>query len=424
MGVTTEMFPRRLRPAIDHSARPSGRDALVRNVTMKRLSIPTLLLCALTIVCLAQPARAQVEVSVTIGGFYDELAPYGRWVDCRYGQCWVPERVASGWQPYTNGEWVYTEYGWTWMSDDPWGGNPYHYGTWSYMDQYGWSWVPGTVWAPAWVTWSYGNNYVGWAPLPPNVAFERSGYSGRAVVVNSTQYVFVPMNRFVGTNVTSVRVSAQQNAAIFRKTTPVTRFAVSGGIVRNTAIPVATIQHAAGKTIETRNISVARTTPHSMTAVTAGKSSHVAIVAHSSEVKAAVAARPQAASHSAAPSEEKGRKAEVKPEPASAKPQSRQATTVQPTPVKPKHQESAKPQSRQASATAQPTPAKPKHQEQAAPKAHVATPAESHAQAAKTPSHPQQEAPKAPAQAAKPAPPKQDSEQKSPEKKDKGEEKN
>ena len=44
----------------------------------------------------AQAARAQVSVNVTIGGFYDELAPYGRWVDCRYGQCWVPAQVAVG----------------------------------------------------------------------------------------------------------------------------------------------------------------------------------------------------------------------------------------------------------------------------------------------------------------------------------------
>ena len=233
---------------------------------MKRFAITTLLLGALAMVCAAVPAKAQVNVNVSIGGFYDELSPYGRWIDCSYGQCWVPERVSADWQPYTNGQWVYTEYGWTWMSDDPWGGSPYHYGTWTSLDRYGWCWVPGTVWAPAWVTWSYGNNYVGWAPLPPSVAFGASGYSGRAVVVSTTQYVFVPMNRFVGTNVNSVRVSARQNATIFRQTTAVTSFGVSGGIVRNTAIPVATIERAAGVRIQTHNISDARTTPRSMAA--------------------------------------------------------------------------------------------------------------------------------------------------------------
>ena len=316
---------------------------------MKKFLVTPLFLGALAIVFAAQPTKAQVEVSVTIGGFYDELAPYGRWVDCSYGECWVPERVGTDWQPYTNGQWVYTDYGWTWVSDDPWGGNPYHYGTWTSLDQYGWCWVPGTVWAPAWVTWSYGNNYVGWAPLPPTVVFGASGYAGRAVVLTPTQYVFVPMNRFVGTNVTSVRVSAQQSATIFRQTTPVTRFAVSGGIVRNTGIPVATIQRATGARIETRRISAANTTPRSMSAGTSGKSRRVAIVAPAREVKAAVAARPQAVSRSAAPSEQKGRRADVNRESRSARPESRQGSTVGRAPVKPEQQEQRSRKARGAS---------------------------------------------------------------------------
>ncbi len=329
----------------------------------------TLFLSTLAILAMfvpARPAHAQVDVNVTIGGFYDELAPYGQWVDCSYGQCWVPARVSADWQPYTNGQWVYTDYGWTWMSDDPWGGNPYHYGTWTTLDHYGWCWVPGTVWAPAWVTWSYGNNYVGWAPLPPNIAFGESGYSGRAVVVSPTQYVFVPMNRFAGANVRSVRVSAQQNATIFRQTTPVTRFGVSGGIVRNTAIDAATIQRAGGAKIETHNISETRSTPRSMTAGTGG-GRQLAIVAPAREVKAAIAARPQAISRSTAPSQEKGPKAQVNNQgPRSAVQQSRQGSTVDRAPVQ------------------------PGRQEQVAPKAHQASPAESRGQTIQAPAqHPQ-----------------------------------
>jgi hypothetical protein len=258
---------------------------------MKSYTIRTLL--AITAVIgfsAAQAAQAQVDVNVTIGGFCDELAPYGRWVDCSYGQCWVPARVASDWQPYSNGQWIYTEYGWTWVSNDPWGGNPYHYGTWASIPGYGWSWVPGTVWAPAWVTWSYSNNYVGWAPLPPTVVFGASGYVGGPVVVSQTQYVFVPTNRFVGSNVTTVRIPAQQSAQIFRETRPVTGFAVSGGIVRNTALPMATIERASGTKIETRQIQTAGTAPHPVSAGTA----RLAVVAPAREVKAAVAARPSA----------------------------------------------------------------------------------------------------------------------------------
>ena len=176
------------------------------------------------------------------------------------------------------------------MSNDPWGGNPYHYGTWASIPGYGWSWVPGTVWAPAWVTWSYSNSYVGWAPLPPTVVFGASGYAGRPVVVSQTQYVFVPTNRFVGRNVTTVRIPAQQSAQIFRQTRPVTGFAVTGGIVRNTALPMETIERAAGGKIETRSIQAAGTAPRAVSAGTA----RLAVVAPAREVKAAAAARPQA----------------------------------------------------------------------------------------------------------------------------------
>jgi hypothetical protein len=322
---------------------------------VKKLAMRTLLLTAAAIgLAIAAAAQAQVGVNVTIGGFYDELAPYGRWVDCSYGQCWVPAQVAADWQPYSNGQWIYTEYGWTWVSNDPWGGSPYHYGTWTSIEGYGWSWVPGTVWAPAWVTWSYSNSYVGWAPLPPTVAFGTSGYAGRPVVVSQTQYVFVPTNRFVGRNVATVRIPAQQRAEIFRQTRPVTGFAVTGGIVRNTALPMATIERAAGGKIETRSIQTAGTAPRAVSAGTA----RLAVVAPAREVRAAAASRPQAASRSPESSrEDKHAKAQVDHESRSAK--------------------------------------APK-----APKAHDASPAESHRQAAEAPAQqqPSRQKAEAPAQ--------------------------
>jgi Family of unknown function (DUF6600) len=280
---------------------------------MKRFAIRAFILTAALIGCVA--AQPQVGVNATIGGFYDELAPYGRWVDCSYGQCWVPGQVAADWQPYSNGQWIYTEYGWTWVSNDPWGGNPYHYGTWASIEGYGWSWVPGTVWAPAWVTWSYSNNYVGWAPLPPTIVFGASGYAGSPVVVSQTHYVFVPTNRFVGSNVASVRIPAQQSAEIFRQTRPVTGFGVSGGIVRSTALPMATIEGASGGKIETRSIQAAGTAPRAVSAGTA----HLAVVAPAREVKAAVNARPQAVPRAPESSREQTHaQAPVDREPASA----------------------------------------------------------------------------------------------------------
>ena len=109
---------------------------------MKRFAMRALIVAAAVIALAAPAAQAQVAVSVTIGGTYDELVPYGRWIDCSYGQCWVPARVAATGSPYSNGQWIYTEYGWTWVSADPWGGNPYHYGTWTSIAGYGWAGCP------------------------------------------------------------------------------------------------------------------------------------------------------------------------------------------------------------------------------------------------------------------------------------------
>ena len=104
--------------------------------------------------------------------FYDYLAPHGVWVSYRpYGYVWVPRHVGYRWRPYSSGRWLWTDYGWTWIAREEWGWVPFHYGRWSWDRSLGWFWVPGTVWAPAWVTWRWGDIYIGWAPLPPDADF-------------------------------------------------------------------------------------------------------------------------------------------------------------------------------------------------------------------------------------------------------------
>src|SRR5688572_5624845 len=76
--------------------------------------------------------------------FYDELSPYGRWVEYPgQGYVWVPD-AGDDFRPYsTNGHWVWTDnYEWMWVSDYDWGWAPFHYGRWDYDDYYGWYWVP------------------------------------------------------------------------------------------------------------------------------------------------------------------------------------------------------------------------------------------------------------------------------------------
>jgi len=107
--------------------------------------------------------------------FYDELSPYGQWINYpRYGYVWSPD-VDYDFKPYaTNGHWVYSDIGWTWVSGYDWGWAAFHYGRWFYDGEYGWLWMPGTEWAPAWVSWRTSNDYYGWAPLLPNISIDIS----------------------------------------------------------------------------------------------------------------------------------------------------------------------------------------------------------------------------------------------------------
>ncbi len=118
-------------------------------------------------------AQAQVVGGISFNTFYDELSPYGRWIeDPQYGQVWLSSQL--GFEPYyDNGHWVFTSYGWTWVSDYPWGWAPFHYGRWAFTS-YGWAWVPGYEWAPAWVGWCQNDGYYGWAPLSPGLGFNIS----------------------------------------------------------------------------------------------------------------------------------------------------------------------------------------------------------------------------------------------------------
>ncbi|MGA9823112.1 MAG: DUF6600 domain-containing protein, partial [Desulfobaccales bacterium] len=130
----------------------------------------------------SQPARA---ASVDVAMFYDDLAPYGQWVDYEnYGPVWAPSNVGEDWRPYTDGRWVPTEDGYVFESDEPWAWATYHYGNWMPTDAYGWVWSPGRTWYPSTVEWrttpdSYpeDNSYVGWAPIPPPDYTPPEGYA-------------------------------------------------------------------------------------------------------------------------------------------------------------------------------------------------------------------------------------------------------
>ncbi len=162
--------------------------------------------------------------------FYDDLSPWGEWLRVEpWGWVWSPWDMEPGWRPYTHGRWALTGLGWTWVSDWPWGWAPFHYGRWTYHSYYGWLWVPGTVWAPAWVAWRYGNGWIGWAPLPPDVHW-RFGFGldlgglNLDLVIAEHGWCFVDEHSFLAPRVWNHLAPLPRHRWLLRETRDRTRY--------------------------------------------------------------------------------------------------------------------------------------------------------------------------------------------------------
>jgi len=126
--------------------------------------------------CIIYPQQTKAQQNnVSFQVFYDQLSPYGQWIDySNYGYVWIPN-VESDFVPYsTDGHWILTDDGWTWDSDYDWGWAAFHYGRWSYDDSFGWFWVPDSEWGPAWVNWREADGYYGWSPMEPGMSLSMS----------------------------------------------------------------------------------------------------------------------------------------------------------------------------------------------------------------------------------------------------------
>lgn len=171
--------------------------------------------------------------------FYTKLESHGDWRETSdYGYVWQPREAQSrNWRPYTNGHWVYTDVGWTWVSEEPFGWATYHYGRWTRLRNIGWVWVPGDEWAPAWVSWRKSDDYVGWAPLPPEARFDRrSGihnWSDNYYDVGPDQYCFVATREFGGERMQRSVVPSERNITIVNQTTNVTNITYNNTTVVN-----------------------------------------------------------------------------------------------------------------------------------------------------------------------------------------------
>ncbi len=183
------------------------------------------------------PQQEQIDFDAALEG-------YGHWVQHpSLGDVWVPDSVPQDWQPYRLGHWIYTdEWGWYWNSDEPFGWITYHYGRWYLDRQTGWVWIPSDEWGPAWVNWRQGDDFVGWAPTPPDeYADNDEDYADN--------YMFVRAGDLMAPEVYTVFIPYRDRRDYYHRSTLVNRtiyFADRRGAV-NPGIPPAYIASATGR---------------------------------------------------------------------------------------------------------------------------------------------------------------------------------
>ncbi|HEU5272872.1 MAG TPA: DUF6600 domain-containing protein, partial [Xanthobacteraceae bacterium] len=203
------------------------------------------------------PAVAQERVQVT-AEFRTALEPYGEFRQHqRWGEVWVPARVAQDWEPYTVGHWVDSaDYGWYWVSDQAeadWGWVTFHYGRWVRDREMGWIWVPGRTWGPGFVSWRRGGHrnaeYVGWAPEPPDELIVD-------VRDEPDYWVFVRARDFTAPRIADVILPRRERVTIIHDTVIENRTVLldNRGFAVNPGIPPAFVAAAIGRPIATYHV--------------------------------------------------------------------------------------------------------------------------------------------------------------------------
>jgi hypothetical protein len=199
-----------------------------------------------------EPPPAYTSTPPTdVNYFYNDLAPYGTWVQLDgVGWCWQPRVVLinHGWRPYCDsGHWLYSDAGWYWQSDYSWGWAPFHYGRWQLHDRCGWVWTPDTTWGPAWVIWRTSGDYCGWAPVPPHAVFDVGfGWRFNGVRVGldfdfglrPDRFTFVAFKDFTHRDLGHRHLAAAEVTRVYSHTTVVNNYTVNNRIVANRGIPV------------------------------------------------------------------------------------------------------------------------------------------------------------------------------------------
>ena len=118
----------------------------------------------------------------------------------------------------------------------------------------GWVWIPDTVWSPAWVAWRDSDDYVGWAPLPPDedidadVVFEP--------VIEPAAFTFVRTRYFVDPVLVRYLEPPSRSVVIVRSTVNATRFSIEGSRVIDRGLAVGRIERVIGRPVPRLTIEV------------------------------------------------------------------------------------------------------------------------------------------------------------------------
>ena len=87
------------------------------------------------------------------------------------------------------------------------------------------------------MSWRKSNDYVGWAPLPPEARFDRGSgihnWADNYYDIGPEQYCFVATNQFGGRRLEAAVVPVERNVTIVNETTNVTNITYNNTIIVN-----------------------------------------------------------------------------------------------------------------------------------------------------------------------------------------------
>jgi hypothetical protein len=259
-----------------------------------------------------QDADSDVQTESDSAGnydvFYDRLAPEGRWFQQDdYGYVWQPNVAVSttNWRPYSDGHWVWTDRGWFWDSNEDFGWATYHYGRWILVDGVGWVWVPGQHWAPAWVSWRHtdDDDYVGWAPLPPESTFNVSvgvhPWCDSYYDIGPAAYAFIQIGNFSRQSYREYCLPPQQSLVIVNRTTNITNITYDNNVINNYGPQYQRVsqlvQQRGGQQVPNYRINYAAQTQANAAFKTSAQGNQLNVVAPPQRLKPVATLKPQVA---------------------------------------------------------------------------------------------------------------------------------